>query len=326
MTNQADEREAIALAKRGWALKQKFNLPIEVMGWINEAATALRAPASEAVREASEIWTYIERLLVDECGLRTDEGLEGQRSNCINAIQNGMPDSGVLNAAIEFLSSGQGLHKIRVHGRRMDRTAVAAALALPQSASGAGEAPRPHNYSPDHQAQGDCRICGWSQDQPWHEAGPAPQAKEPAADRETIETLLALLNPLHGDLDKQTYDAKVSMDFDMPSDYAHDVTVTSQQERDLTQAVLILENRLRDGQVARPATPYTVRKARAGAKAYVDQAIASYAGDPADNQFQKGFLAALEVVRDEAFSTDHRTIRPTAIWPDIASVPSRGEP
>jgi hypothetical protein len=38
------------------------------------------------------------------------------------------------------------------------------------------------------------------------------------------------------------------------------------------------------------------------AKAYVDRAIASYAGDPADNQFQKGFLAALEVVRDEAFA------------------------
>jgi hypothetical protein len=38
-----------------------------------------------------------------------------------------------------------------------------------------------------------------------------------------------------------------------------------------------------------------------GAKAYVEMAIASYAGDPADNQFQKGFLAALKVVRDEAF-------------------------
>lgn len=38
------------------------------------------------------------------------------------------------------------------------------------------------------------------------------------------------------------------------------------------------------------------------AKAYVDRAIASYVGDPAGNQFQKGFLAALEVVRDEAFS------------------------
>jgi len=37
------------------------------------------------------------------------------------------------------------------------------------------------------------------------------------------------------------------------------------------------------------------------ARAYVERAIASYAGDPADNQFQKGFLAALEVVRDEAF-------------------------
>lgn len=37
-------------------------------------------------------------------------------------------------------------------------------------------------------------------------------------------------------------------------------------------------------------------------KGYVDRAIASYVGDPADNQFQKGYLAALEVIRDEAFS------------------------
>jgi hypothetical protein len=29
---------------------------------------------------------------------------------------------------------------------------------------------------------------------------------------------------------------------------------------------------------------------------------ASYDGDPADNQYQKGFLAALVVVRDEAFT------------------------
>jgi hypothetical protein len=64
-------------------------------------------------------------------------------------------------------------------------------------------------------------------------------------DSETIQTLLGLLNPLHGDLDNQTYDAKVAMDFDMPPDYAHDVTVTAQQERDLTQAVLILEDRKR---------------------------------------------------------------------------------
>lgn len=25
-----------------------------------------------------------------------------------------------------------------------------------------------HNYSPDYQAQGDCRICGHDRDQPWH--------------------------------------------------------------------------------------------------------------------------------------------------------------
>lgn len=41
------------------------------------------------------------------------------------------------------------------------------------------------------------------------------------------------------------------------------------------------------------------------ARGYVERAIASYAGDPADNNFQKGFLAALEVVRDEAFGSPH---------------------
>jgi hypothetical protein len=73
-----------------------------------------------------------------------------------------------------------------------------------------------------------------------------PWPNPPAArslDGETIQTLLDLLNPLHGELDKQTYDAKISMEFDTPPDYAHDVCVTAQQERDLCQAVLILENR-----------------------------------------------------------------------------------
>lgn len=41
-----------------------------------------------------------------------------------------------------------------------------------------------------------------------------------------------------------------------------------------------------------------------GAKAYVERAIASFVGDPPDNLFQKGYLAALEVVRDEAFTAD----------------------
>lgn len=49
-----------------------------------------------------------------------------------------------------------------------------------------------------------------------------------------------------------------------------------------------------------------------GAKAYVERAIASYIGDPADNQFQKGFLAALEVVRDEAF----RPVSTNQLCPD----------
>ncbi len=65
-------------------------------------------------------------------------------------------------------------------------------------------------------------------------------------DIETIETLLALLNPLHGSLDKQTYDEKVQEDFDAPRDREYDVSVTAQMERDLCQAVMILESRKRD--------------------------------------------------------------------------------
>lgn len=65
-------------------------------------------------------------------------------------------------------------------------------------------------------------------------------------DKETMQTLLDLLNPLHGSLDRQTYDEKLRENFDAPRDTEYDVTVTAQQERDLTQAVCILESRLRD--------------------------------------------------------------------------------
>lgn len=47
-----------------------------------------------------------------------------------------------------------------------------------------------------------------------------------------------------------------------------------------------------------------LREALDGAKEYVERAIASFVGDPADNRFLKGYLAALEVVRNEAFSTE----------------------
>jgi hypothetical protein len=37
---------------------------------------------------------------------------------------------------------------------------------------------------------------------------------------------------------------------------------------------------------------------------YVDAAIASFENDPPDSDYQKGYLAALKVVRDEAFGDD----------------------
>lgn len=63
-------------------------------------------------------------------------------------------------------------------------------------------------------------------------------------DRETIKTVLDLLNPLHGSLDEQTYDEKVKANFDAPRDAEYNVDITAQQESDLTQAVCILESRL----------------------------------------------------------------------------------
>ena len=62
-------------------------------------------------------------------------------------------------------------------------------------------------------------------------------------DLETIQTLLDLLNPLHGSLDEQVYDDKLRENFDAPRDYEHHVMVTWGQESDLTQAVRILEDR-----------------------------------------------------------------------------------
>jgi hypothetical protein len=64
-------------------------------------------------------------------------------------------------------------------------------------------------------------------------------------DAETSETLLELLNPLHGSLDRQTYDERLAENFDAPRDREYNVAVTAQQHRDLTQAVLILEQRKR---------------------------------------------------------------------------------
>lgn len=62
-----------------------------------------------------------------------------------------------------------------------------------------------------------------------------------------ISELLDLLNPLHGAIDRQT--ARQFLDEDelgAPDDREYDVNITARMERDLTQAVCILERRLRD--------------------------------------------------------------------------------
>jgi hypothetical protein len=84
-----------------------------------------------SMSNAIEIWNHIERLLTEECGLPPDEGLKHQRPNCINAIRNGMPDAALINAAIDFMNSGEGLFKVRVNGVMMNRKQVARALSFP---------------------------------------------------------------------------------------------------------------------------------------------------------------------------------------------------
>lgn len=65
-------------------------------------------------------------------------------------------------------------------------------------------------------------------------------------DIETIQVLLDLLNPLHGSLDKQVM-AQITdeRELDAPSDREYNIDVTARMERDLTQAVCILEDRKR---------------------------------------------------------------------------------
>ena len=90
----------------------------------------------------------------------------------------------------------------------------------------------------DANSTGTVRSTGLDNSQP-----PSVMAgAEAALDAETIQTLLDLLNPLHGSLDEQTYDDKVRENFDAPRDAEYEVKVTAQMERDLTRAVCILEN------------------------------------------------------------------------------------
>ena len=62
--------------------------------------------------------------------------------------------------------------------------------------------------------------------------------------RETIKTLLDLLNPLHESIDRQVMDQVTDeRELDAPSDREYDVVVTARQERDLARAIIILESR-----------------------------------------------------------------------------------
>lgn len=94
---------------------------------------------------------------------------------------------------------------------------------------------------PEHAAKSAAEIFNQHSIRPW-----LPLALRDVH-RETLLTLLELLNPIHGNLDKQTYDGKVREGFDAPPDAEYNVNVTAEQERDLAQAVCLLESRLRGG-------------------------------------------------------------------------------
>lgn len=63
-------------------------------------------------------------------------------------------------------------------------------------------------------------------------------------DKETIQTLLDLLNPLHGELDRQFLD-KTFHPLGAQREDEVDVLIKAGHERDLTQAISILEDRLK---------------------------------------------------------------------------------
>jgi hypothetical protein len=65
--------------------------------------------------------------------------------------------------------------------------------------------------------------------------------------RETLRTVRDLLNPLHGSLDIQVPEQFTDeRELDPPPDREYAVNITWQMERDLTKAVCIIENRIRD--------------------------------------------------------------------------------
>lgn len=133
----------------------------------------------------------------------------------------------------------------------------------------------------------------------------APVADVPPLNRETIQTLLDLLNPLHGEMDRQTYDQKRE-NFDAPDDAEFSVNVTARMDRDLTQAVLILENRKCDPQIATP--PASQPPAEAGREEldYIQSVIIENAVRAEDivfdtaSQEQNGGILGIKAVAEQA--------------------------
>jgi hypothetical protein len=119
----------------------------------------------------------------------------------------------------------------------------------------------PLQNEPKETKMSNCELCG----EPMPEgetmfkyhgySGPCPKPPLPKdtqprvsdMDLETVQILLDLLNPLHGEIDRQLPNQFTDEEeWDAPADREYNVNITAQMERDLTQAVMILERRRRD--------------------------------------------------------------------------------
>jgi hypothetical protein len=67
--------------------------------------------------------------------------------------------------------SGVLLQKVRVPA---NSSSVEIKQAIDAALSGPFEAIRSHDYLPDYQAQGDCRVCGHASEKPWHRSNLPP--------------------------------------------------------------------------------------------------------------------------------------------------------
>jgi len=96
--------------------------------WVAHANAVSVTAGENRSADYSTVWAEMERLLVEECGLRTDEGLSHQRTNLVNILRNNILHPAFLAAAADMIRDF-GISSIRVNGEMMSRKQIAEALA-----------------------------------------------------------------------------------------------------------------------------------------------------------------------------------------------------